>query len=357
MSGLSRTRAEVDAVDRAGWSSIISLFDDASLYQTWDYAETVFPKQTASRLVVRGGGEVVAAAQARVVKTPVLPAGIAYVAWGPLWRRRGEPARPERFEQAADALAEEFARRRKLVLRLAPNVTEGEGAGAVAALEGRGFRRAGRGEAYRTSLLDIARPLPQVRAGLRQKWRNCLNRAEREGLEVEEGVSQRHYARFLALYDRMRRRKHFETGVDARQWALLQEALPEAEKMRVLLVRRGGEDVAAVVISCLGRRAIYLLGATSASGLECKAGYLAQWAAIERAREAGCTLYDLGGTDPEGNPGVYRFKSRMGGLEVRHVGAFELSHSRLSDLAVRAGRALLGLRGRGQSGSSAGRRL
>ena len=42
---------------------------------------------------------------------------------------------------------------------------------------------------------------------------------------------------------------------------------------------------------------------------------------------AGMKYYDLGGIDPENNASVYRFKSRMGGQEVHHIGAFEASDS------------------------------
>ena len=38
--------------------------------------------------------------------------------------------------------------------------------------------------------------------------------------------------------------------------------------------------------------------------------------------------YDLGGIDPEGNPGVYHFKSGLGGREVTAPGPFEAAPSR-----------------------------
>jgi len=41
------------------------------------------------------------------------------------------------------------------------------------------------------------------------------------------------------------------------------------------------------------------------------------------AREAGCQFYDLGGIDPEKNPGVYHFKKGMGGEDVTVPGPFE----------------------------------
>ena len=57
--------------------------------------------------------------------------------------------------------------------------------------------------------------------------------------------------------------------------------------------------------------------------------YLLQWEAIQRARQAGCTVYDLWGAPDNIQPdnplwGVYRFKEGLGGKLVRHIGAWDL---------------------------------
>lgn len=44
---------------------------------------------------------------------------------------------------------------------------------------------------------------------------------------------------------------------------------------------------------------------------------------IQVAKEMGCRWYDFGGVVPEKNPGVYRFKKRMGGEDVTVPGPFE----------------------------------
>ena len=47
-----------------------------------------------------------------------------------------------------------------------------------------------------------------------------------------------------------------------------------------------------------------------------RAGEAVHWAAIEWGLAMGCTRYDLEGIDPQGNPGTYKFKKKMGGTEV-----------------------------------------
>jgi lipid II:glycine glycyltransferase (peptidoglycan interpeptide bridge formation enzyme) len=57
--------------------------------------------------------------------------------------------------------------------------------------------------------------------------------------------------------------------------------------------------------------------------------YLLQWEAILSLKASGCKIYDLWGapdefieTDPLW--GVYRFKEGLGGVTVRHIGAWDL---------------------------------
>ena len=91
------------------------------------------------------------------------------------------------------------------------------------------------------------------------------------------------------------------------------------------------------VASLLGDTSVYLLGATLEAGLKAKASYLLQWNAILEAKKRGLSWYDLGGIDPEGNPGVYHFKKGLGGLEVCAAGPFEMAPGASTALVLRAG--------------------
>src|SRR5262249_48926039 len=148
-----------------------------------------------------------------------------------------------------------------------------------------------------------------LRKGLDQKWRNQLNGAERNGLRVIEGASEEHFARFLEIYQQMMARKQFETTVDIQEFRSIQQALPLRLKMAVLLCEKDGQALAGMIISSLGENGIYLLGATSDEGMKSKGSYLLQWRAAQLLKERGCRWYDLGGINPERNPGVYHFKS------------------------------------------------
>ena len=66
-----------------------------------------------------------------------------------------------------------------------------------------------------------------------------------------------------------------------------------------------------------------LLAAANQEGLDLGGSYLTWYASVLLALKSGKEVYDLGGIDPVNNPGVYSFKSRMGGNELYHIGAYD----------------------------------
>ena len=81
---------ETGNISEAEWNGLLAQFDDATIYQTHAYGAVRWGSDKLSHAVVRRNGEIVGAAQAVIYKVPLIPAGIAYIPWGPLWRKRGE---------------------------------------------------------------------------------------------------------------------------------------------------------------------------------------------------------------------------------------------------------------------------
>jgi lipid II:glycine glycyltransferase (peptidoglycan interpeptide bridge formation enzyme) len=236
------------------------------------------------------------------------------------------------------SLVAEFVERRGLLLRIVPPVfAEDLHAGEVLeALQECGFKRDASVASYRTIRVDL-RPEPAlIRRQFDGKWRNQLNAAERNGLTVTEGASDELYATFLGLYDETMARKRFDTTVDPRRFRRIQQRLTDSEKMRITICLKAGVPQSALVATGVGETGVYLLGGTSDDGLKSKGSYLLQWRTMNRLREQGCRWYDLGGINPETNPGVYHFKQGMGGQECRQLGRYELRGSRVSAVAVNA---------------------
>jgi lipid II:glycine glycyltransferase (peptidoglycan interpeptide bridge formation enzyme) len=103
---------------------------------------------------------------------------------------------------------------------------------------------------------------------------------------------------------------------------------PAAPDLRLYLAEHEGEALAAVVTLFRGGEAVYLYGASSDRKRNLMAPYALQWKAMEDARAAGCTVYDLFGIPPGGDPGhpmagLYRFKTGFGGRIVHRPGSWE----------------------------------
>jgi lipid II:glycine glycyltransferase (peptidoglycan interpeptide bridge formation enzyme) len=330
-------QADVDIVSPAGWAALLECFEDSNLYQTWSYGAVRWGEGNLSHLVLRQGREVIGIAQLRIIRPPFLKCGIAYLRWGPLCQLRGSALEFESVRRMATALRAEYVVKRDLFLRLVPDAFANSERADV-------FHKAFSGvckpssnhiPSDRTFVLDLAPPLDEVRKKLDQKWRNQLNRAEKNSLTIVAGGSRSEYQQFLSLYQEMWDRKRFDTTVDVNEFARICEDLPARLKLRILVCLYQGVPVSSIVCSALGSTGIYLLGATTGNGLQAKAAYLLQWAMIKWLKENGFRYYDLGGIDPELNPGVYHFKSGLSGRDVTRIAPLESCESPLSSLLMK----------------------
>lgn len=330
-------------MDERTWCHSLQEFDDANLYQTWSYEMVRSGRQNVSHLVLKEEGEIVAVAQARIVRLAVIGVGIAYVRWGPLWRRRDAETNGERFRQAIRALRNEYACRRGLVLRLYPDLFDDDAPCFLPVLKEEGFSWLAKERRNRTILVDLRRPLGGLREGLRPHWHRDLKAAERNGLEVVEGCEDELFETFLRIYREMVSRKGFVGPDNVEEFRVIQRRLPEQFKMKIMLCKSGDTVCAGLVCAAVGKTAVYLLGATSNEGMKSRGSYLLHWKLIEWLKDKGFAVYDLHGIDPVKNPGGYRFKNGLcggNGKEVAFLGRFDSSAHVLSSSCVACGETL-----------------
>lgn len=321
--------AVLDQIEPTEWHHLLAEFADANIYQSWSYGAARWGEKNLSHLVLKRGGEVVAMAQLRIVRAPVIGTGVAYLRWGPLAQKKTGQLDEPAFRDFVSALQNEFAAAQGHALRILPNAFAGSARAKMfeSVLTGAGFRAVTDESPYRTMLLDISPPPEEIRRKFDQKWRNQLNQSERNHLMVTEGTDEASWKIFASLYNTMMARKQFETTVDIREFGEMQRSLPEQLRMRVFLASSEGEPVAGIACSFLGDTGIYLLGATNEKALKLRAANLLQWEAIKRAKQLGIQCYDLGGIDPEANPGGFHFKQGLSGADVSHLPAYDFYRS------------------------------
>ena len=333
---------EVDRVTPAEWPVMLDLFEDANLYQTWSYGAIRWGAKNLSHLIVKRNGEVLGMAQLRIVRPTRFNFGMAYLRWGPIFQRRDKGLDAEVAKCMARALQEEYVVKRGLLLQVLPNAFEGSPRAALFQSTFSSFSQEPRTSAnlYRTFILDLTPPLEELRRNLDKKWRNQLSRSEKNGLKLVIGTGTDEYGRFCQMYKEMQQRKAFESTVDIEEFRRIQDDLPETQRMRIMICEQAGVPVAGIVSSAIGDSAIYLLGATSDEGLNAKGAYLLQWTLITWLKENGFKWYDLGGINPDGNPGVFHFKSGLSGTDVSHLAPLAACDNMLSTAIVRAGQAV-----------------
>jgi lipid II:glycine glycyltransferase (peptidoglycan interpeptide bridge formation enzyme) len=331
----SEYTVEVDHVTKEEWSELLQSFEDANIYQTWSYGAVRWGEDHLSHLVLKKDEKATSLAQLRIIKLPIIRAGIAYLFWGPVWHVRGEEINLENILQMIKALREEYLVRRRFLLRIIPNEIETNNNKICSILEDEGFRR--KATHSRTFLLDLTPSLEELRKNLTEHWRRNLKKAEKNELKLKEGTGDGLYETVSILFKDMLSRKGFVSGIDINQFRAIQNSLPESIKMRIMVCEFKGNPVSALVCSAMGDTGILLIGATSTNGMNLRGSFLLQWRMIQWLKEIGCRYYDLGGINPGKNTGVYHFKAGFRGRDVYYIGQFDASESIMSSVPVICG--------------------
>jgi hypothetical protein len=314
----------IKEVDRETWLRLAPTFKDYNYRQTWSFGGACAERIGAvSEHVVIEHSErgILGLADVRIKKLPFVGGGIAYINGGPLVLKNTDIDEKILLD-VVTALQNEYVSKRKLSLRISPSFLDGTRIYAIKTI----FSNLGFNDfcqRKKTIILDLSLDLAEIRQNLHQKWRNALNTAEKKKLESRHGKDMLLLEQFIPLFNDLISKKAFSVDLGIDFYANVQSQSTDTEKFLVTLADNEGIPVAGHVASILGDSCVYLLGATNDDGRKLNAAYLLQWEVIKQAKAMGCRWYDLGGIDSEKNPGVYRFKQRMGGMEVTIPGPYE----------------------------------
>lgn len=314
----------IDEVEQQQWRESAEKFSDYSIYQTWSYQElrANTEGQEISRILIKDDeDEIVMMSHVRIKR--VLPLGlkIGYIQCGPLIFKKDRTCHCT--VEALKMLRQAYLGTRVNVLRIMPNIfNNNANQRFIEMFNASGFEHSHYILPYHTLILPLGCSSETLRKGLHQKWRKKLRKAEKAEVEVVEQSDERSFKVLEVFYRQLRERKGFK-GVDPEIFARSQSALPDTEKMNVIVAYLNGEPVTVHVTSNLGDTAIALSVAANEKGYSCWSSYLAWWKALTISNEMGMKKYDFGGVNFESNPTVSRFKAGMGGEEQFHIGAFD----------------------------------
>jgi len=331
----------VEAVDTIGpcWDELVASFADGCLEQTAAYMGARWDPSRLAGLVLRdaSSGEPVAAALAVIAILPVLQFGLAYVKFGPLWRPRGQAAKPDVLVAALAALKQVFALGRSLVARVTPPPEPDFSVAWQDGLAAAGYTLHAPIVDADRYLVDLTLSEAEQLKSLGSSWRANLNKAARNDLAIREMDLCDGLPTFMALYRAMVARKHFADQHGIETLPAFAAAAPPALQARLFLAFHGDQPVAGSLVAGAGERVFVPFSASNDRALALRAGYALRWSIIERLRGSQARWLDLGGA--EGDPGLRSFKLGNVGKRGRVVpllGEFDYAGSSLSSAVAAA---------------------
>lgn len=297
-----------DGHDRAEWDAACARAR-AALHQDWAYGEAMQALgATLHRAAVLRDGETVALAQFTSRRMASL-LNFALCSRGPVWL--ADLTAPEKIA-VHRLLKSRFPEGRPRAVIFTPDE---ESAAAV-----KPFTRVMTG--HSTVLIDLDRPLEEIRAGFHGKWRNRLVAAEKSDLKiVQNGVKPGQYAWLLRTEEGQRKARGYAATPAALAPAWL-EAKGDKEAMLILRADQGKTHVAAMMFLIHGEAATYQIGFSDEAGRKLGAHNRLLWEAIGRLKARGVKQLDLGGVNTQSGAGIARFKIGTGGEVVTLAGSF-----------------------------------
>lgn len=303
-------RAEIGA---ERWDALARESDDAWLWHVSAFSDALATWEGASDLgfgLVDGDGTLTATmpltayafarARGRLRFATVRSLGGPAVAPAVEGRRRDEVRRA-----AVDAAAARAAGRRgvELDVALAPlaPALRGDRCPRVNPLVELGFENT----LTQTVMIDLRGGADEARAGLRDRARGEIKKAERAGVTVRradrETDVETYYRLHLDTYDR--------TGAPPHPRAYFEHIFTRLvpERLAVVFVaERDGTAIAARSFGTCKRGALYWTGAASAEALDVGAGALLQWRAIEELASEDHEWFESGEVFPGASDGKSR---------------------------------------------------
>lgn len=180
-----------------------------------------------------------------------------------------------------------------------------------------------------TFFLNLQRKEEEILQSMKPKTRYNIHLSHRKGVQVRTYGNEQLDEWYKIYAETSQRNK-----VTLHKKDFFRNVLEDRKNIQkdmdisLLMADFEGEFLSAMFLVLSKNRGTYLYGASSSQKRNLMASYAIQWEAIKRAREAGCTEYDMFGCAPgpdASHPmhGLYRFKSGFGGDLFHRMGCWD----------------------------------
>ncbi len=310
--------------DADAWNTFVEAAPYHAFTQLWEWGEVrAMGGWRPLRLAIGPShDEPLAGAQLLLRAIPLVGWHLAYVPRGPVGQL-DDPAIRDGLVAALRAIGRE---ERIATVRADPEA-------APSTPYGRGlleapWRSAPKVQPPITRVLDLTIGEEALRADLKRKHRQYVNKAERAGVTVERfdgSTPAEVIGPALGDFNRIYRSTAERAGFVARQPSYYERVwsiFAPTGRVRLAFALLDGERVATIYHFACGDRAVEAYGGMTDAAADARANYLLKWDAIAGFAREGFSVYDMWGL---ATGGIRQFKEGFGGLEVEYVGARDLA--------------------------------
>ncbi|MFQ5970907.1 MAG: GNAT family N-acetyltransferase [Alphaproteobacteria bacterium] len=311
---LNPFRIDWDEHSRERWNTLLAACHRPTLTQSWDYAEGMARTEgyRTDFGVILFHDRPVGLVQAQV-KAIVGRLSASRIHRGPVWVHAEIPGEMQKL--ALGLLRERYRLRRGRLLYFHPELVDTPPHRAQ--LRQSGFRR--RQPGYSSIWIDLRPSEEELRRGLKQKWRNCLNQAERNGLAAECVYDDESFDWLVGRHETLMAARRYR-GPSRALLTHLRALGREDRTVTVIRAVHQDRPLAGIMLIRHGRAATYLVGWTGVQGRALRAHHLLLWSGILELKHQGLDWLDLGGFNWKEAAGVARFKLGLGGEPFTLVG-------------------------------------
>ena len=278
-------------VDYQQWSQYFSSVNIPNLVQSWSYGDAKMKIQDYKlmRGIIYENEHPIALIQVWYKKYLFLK--VVRLSYGPLWII--EKPNIEQIHGVFRVIKKYWNLRNLSVLSVAPNIVNlPEYNNILTKL--RYYKR--KSKPYDSGIINLNQSISDLRAKLRQNWRNQLTTSEKKGLTFHVSQDYSDFLWMMSCFEMYREQKNFY-GHSIPLLDALHKNSFDFHQTWVAIATCNGERVAGMLIAYYGLSCTPLVIWLNKNGRALNAGNFLFWNSILYAKNMGSAWFDLGGTN------------------------------------------------------------
>ncbi len=174
---------------------------------------------------------------------------------------------------------------------------------------------------YETLWINLEKDEHDLRSHLKQKWRNQLNKSEKQGLTFKLDKTGESFDHFHNAYLSDYFERNYK-NIHPKQLPVFFKTFQQNRKVLLCHSLKDNKIAASALILLHGAAATYQIGIVTDLGRESCANHFLLWNAILHLKKIGIKDFDLGGINAYDAKGIQHFKEGLNGEKTTFKGFY-----------------------------------